>query len=87
MKYPPLFAKEAKDKHSADFFADQISRLQPLFSRHKLLRHLASDSDALKEAKTALRLHLETIEGSGYACCEYSKVINTILSGSPVAAA
>ena len=87
LKYPPLFAKEAKDKHSADFFADQISRLQPLFSRHKLLRHLASDSDALKEAKTALRLHLETIEGSGYACCEYSKVINTILSGSPVAAA
>ena len=41
MQFPPLFAKEARDIHTADFFADQVSHLHSIFSRNQLWRPLA----------------------------------------------
>ena len=74
--YPPAFCKEAQG-HQADlFFSDQLDSLGAHFLRNPLLKDNPSDSAPLRSVKRDLRRHLSTLEGRGYALCEFSKVVS-----------
>ena len=64
-------------------YIDQLGKLQASLKRNHLLRPQVDDSAGMAAAKAQLKQHLDTLEGRAFACCEYSKFINFLLSEGP----
>ena len=81
--FPPKMAKDSANADLVLLYIDQLGRLQASLGRNHLLRPQAGDSAVMAAAKAQLKQHLDTLEGRAFACCEYSKFINFLLSEGP----
>ena len=74
--FPPTFCKDAQGHQTDLFFSDQLDSLGAHFLRNSFLKDAPSDPSPIRSVKRDLRRHLCTLEGRGYALCEFSKVVS-----------
>ncbi|CAE7378998.1 unnamed protein product [Symbiodinium natans] len=82
MGFPPSLGKASKDVHHSNLYADKLVKLGLPLARNRLLRPSAGDPAHVAAAKRKLLLHLDTLEGRAFACCEYSKFVHFLLHSS-----
>ena len=74
--FPPTFCKDAQGHQTDLFFSDQLDSLGAHFLRNSFLKDAPSDPSPIRSVKRDLRRHPCTLEGRGYALCEFSKVVS-----------
>ena len=79
---PKGLLKDSASIDAADFFVQELRKLQKRMRLCKVLTPSQRDSPQLKRAKMAVQSQIATLEGVQFLLCEWSKVVKYDLSRS-----